>query len=121
MKPITYTMQFRGRVTSTRVDHLHLKLSAPSSALVTTIGPEGVRGTFEELPGGEAILESELSLGEQSTFDDSGTSSSATATSSAFAASKPAPSPPPQTQPSDTAPSSGRSREETASSPARKV
>jgi len=32
-----------------------------------------VRGAFEEVPGGDATLETELSLRERSTFDDAGT------------------------------------------------
>jgi hypothetical protein len=73
MKPITYSLQFRGRATSIRSDRLRLRLTAPSAALVTTVGPTGVRGAFEDVPGEEATFESELSLGGQSTFDDAGT------------------------------------------------
>src|SRR5207244_11958997 len=73
MKPIAYSLQFRGRATSPRSDRLRLSLTAPSTALVTKVGPDGVRGAFEDVPGGEARFEGELVLGEQSTLDDFGT------------------------------------------------
>jgi hypothetical protein len=75
MKPITFSLQFRGRATAVRSDRVRFDLAAPSSALVTTVGPEGVSGAFEDVPGAEAVLESELSFGGrgETTFDDVGT------------------------------------------------
>jgi hypothetical protein len=73
MKPITYALQFRGRASPLGSDRMQFMLTAPSSALVTSLGPDGVHGAFEDIPGGDAILETELSLREQSTFDDAGT------------------------------------------------
>jgi hypothetical protein len=73
MTPITYSLQFRGRASSIAADRLRLRLTAPSSALVTSLGPNGVRGALEDVSGGDATLEAELSLHEQSTFDDAGT------------------------------------------------
>src|SRR5437764_14333545 len=73
MKPIVYSLQFRGRVTSSGSDSIRLRSTAPSSAHVTTVGPNGVRSSLEELPGGEAVFESELVLGESSSFEDVGT------------------------------------------------
>jgi hypothetical protein len=73
MKPIAYSLQFRGRATALRSDRLRFELAAPSSALITTVGPDGVRGVLEEAPGGEATFEAELSLGEDLTFADAGT------------------------------------------------
>ena len=72
IKPIAYSLQFRGRASSIGADRIRFHLSAPSSALVTIVGPHGVRGAFEDVPGGEATLEAEISLGERSTFDDAG-------------------------------------------------
>jgi hypothetical protein len=72
MKPITYALQFRGRASSLGSDRTRFRLIAPSSALVTSLGPEGVHGAFEDVSGGEATLETELSFREQSTFDDAG-------------------------------------------------
>ena len=73
MKPITYSLQFRGRASSTAPDRMRLRLTAPSSALVTSLGPDGVHGAVEDVAGGEATLEAELSLREHSGFDDAGT------------------------------------------------
>ena len=75
MKPITFSLQFRGRATVVRSDRVRFDLTAPSAALVTTVGPEGVSGAFEDVPGAEAVLESELSFGGrgETTFDDVGT------------------------------------------------
>jgi hypothetical protein len=52
---------------------MRFRLTAPSSALVTSLGPDGVHGAFQDVPGGDATLETELSFREQSTFDDVGT------------------------------------------------
>jgi len=73
MKPIAYSLQFRGRASSVDSDRIRFRLTAPSTALVTRLGPHGVHGEFEDVSGGDATLEAELSLREQSTFDDAGT------------------------------------------------
>jgi hypothetical protein len=73
MKPITYSLQFRGHASSVGSDRMRFRLTAPSSALVTKLGRDGVHGAFEDVAGGDAILEAELSFREQSTFDDAGT------------------------------------------------
>ncbi len=73
MKPIAYSLEFRGRATPVGPHVLRMRLAAPSSALITTLGAEGVRGRLEEVPGGEATFESELSLSEHSSFGDAGT------------------------------------------------
>ena len=73
MKPITYSLQFRGRASPVGSDRMRFRLTAPSSALVTRLGPDGVHGAFEDVAGGDAALEAELSLHEQSTFEDGGT------------------------------------------------
>jgi hypothetical protein len=73
MRPIVFSLQFRGRARSIRSDRLRCTLSAPSSALVTTVGPGGISSAFEDVPGAEARLEAELSFGGRTTFDDIGT------------------------------------------------
>jgi hypothetical protein len=72
MKPITYSLQFRGRASPVGSDRMRLRLTAPSSALVTSLGPDGVQSAVEEVAGGDAALDVELSLREQ-TFEDAGT------------------------------------------------
>ena len=73
MKPLTYSLQFRGRASSARADVLRFRLSAPSSALVTTVGPDGLRGAIEDVAGRAAMLESELVLDGESRFHEVGT------------------------------------------------
>jgi hypothetical protein len=73
MKPIIYSLQFRGRASSVRSDVLTFRLSAPSSAFLTTVGHDGVRGSIEDLVGREALFESELMLDVPSAFREAGT------------------------------------------------
>jgi len=73
MKPIAYSLQFRGRASSIGSERILFRLTAPSSVLVTSLDPDGVHGAFEDAPGGDAVLEAELSFRDQSTFDDAGT------------------------------------------------
>ena len=69
MKPIAYSLQFRGHAARLHGDCVRLRLSAPSAALVTTIGAFGVRGRFDDVSGGEATLDAQLSLGRSRTVD----------------------------------------------------
>jgi hypothetical protein len=73
MKPITYALQFRGRASSLGSDRIRFRLTAPSSALVSSLGPDGLHGAYEDVAGGDATLETELALHAHSTFDDAGT------------------------------------------------
>ena len=62
MVPLTYALQFRGRATRSSARRIVADLSAPSSALVTNLLVEGIRGRFELAAGGEARLRCELVL-----------------------------------------------------------
>jgi len=73
MRPVIYSLQFRGQARRVRTDLLRLRLRAPSSALVTTVGAMGVGGRFVDAPGGEAFFRSELAFGDGSSFHDTGT------------------------------------------------
>jgi hypothetical protein len=73
MKPVTYSLQFRGQATPLGSKLVQLKLTAPSSALITTVGPMGVLGRFSDVSGGEAFLDSELVFDKESSFADRGT------------------------------------------------
>ncbi|MFZ1879834.1 MAG: hypothetical protein WAU41_06675 [Gaiellaceae bacterium] len=73
MKPLAYSLQFRGRVTSNDPRALRFRLTAPTSTLATTIGPDGIHSAFDESGGGEAAAEAELLLGESSSFFEVGT------------------------------------------------
>ena len=59
MKPIAYSLQFRGQATPLGSGLLRIDATAPSSALVTAIGALGVRGRFDDVLGGEAVLRSQ--------------------------------------------------------------
>ena len=72
VKPITYSLQFRGRATPLAPNLVRFELTAPSAAVVTTIGAIGIRTRFDDVLGDEAVLRSETSFDEFS-FDDRGT------------------------------------------------
>jgi hypothetical protein len=69
MRPIAYSLQFRGNATLLHEDRVRLRLTAPSAALVTTIDAAGIRGAFGDIAGGEAMLEAELTLGGSESVD----------------------------------------------------
>ncbi len=73
MRPVLYSLQFRGHAKPRTAAGLWLDLTAPSSAFVTTVGAHGVRCRFEDAPGGEAFLRSELRFVGGSSFEDVGT------------------------------------------------
>ena len=52
---------------------LRFRLSAPSSAFFTTVGPDGVRGAIEDVAGRDARFDAELVLDDQSRFHELGT------------------------------------------------
>lgn len=62
MAPLLYSLQFRGFATSISVGVLAARATAPGSALVTTIGEDGLRGRFESGESDEAHLESRLAI-----------------------------------------------------------
>jgi hypothetical protein len=72
MKPITYSLQFRG--TAAQLERgLRKEARAPGCALVTSLTPAGVEGTFSWAPGDdEAIFESTLAFTGGGGFDEEG-------------------------------------------------
>ena len=72
MKPIVFSLQFRGCARPLGTDRLRLTLSAPSSAVISRVGPGGLRSVLEDVPGAEAKLETELSFDDGAAFDDVG-------------------------------------------------
>jgi hypothetical protein len=62
MKPIVYSLQFRGQATPLGSGLLRIDLTAPSSSFVTAVSALGVRGRFDDVLGGEAVLQSEARL-----------------------------------------------------------
>ncbi len=73
MKPMTYSMQFRGHTREIAPGLLEAVLSAPSCAHFTTVGIDGLDGRFLTAPGGEARCDSHLRFADAETFDEEGT------------------------------------------------
>jgi len=73
MKPITYSLQFRGQ--AVELDGvLHKQASAPGCALITSLAHDGVAGSFVWSPGTEeAFFESELAFTDRDGFEEQGT------------------------------------------------
>jgi hypothetical protein len=72
VKPITYSLQFRGHAAE-RSAGLQKHARAPGCALVTSLGPDGVDGGFVWAPDGdEAYLESELVFTGDESFEERG-------------------------------------------------
>jgi hypothetical protein len=73
MRPITYSLQFRGQATE-RGGGLRKEASAPPCALLTSLGHDGVEGHYVWAPDDdEAFLASTVTLGDDGTFDEEGT------------------------------------------------
>ncbi len=73
MRPIAYSLQFRGRADPVAAHVLDAAASAPSQALLTTIEEGGVAGRFLPAPGDEAFLRARLVLSDGGAFDEVGT------------------------------------------------
>lgn len=71
MKPVTYSLQFRGVASTVAPGVVSLRASAPAGALTTTLDEAGVRGRFEPAPGDEALLEARMVIAED-TFEATG-------------------------------------------------
>src|SRR5690242_19555614 len=66
-------MQFRGHSTRLSPGVLIARAMAPSSALVTQVAADGVRGRLEPREGGEAHLECRLTFLDEGRFEELGT------------------------------------------------
>ena len=72
VKPITYSLQFRGRATPLSPGVLAARLTAPGWTLRTTIDRDGLHGSSEASAGEEAVLRSQLSFLNDHGFEESG-------------------------------------------------
>jgi hypothetical protein len=73
IRPIAYSLQFRGSVRELSERVLELRATARSQQLITTIDGAGVAGRVEFAEGEEALLVTRLMLTPDGSFDESGT------------------------------------------------
>ena len=73
MRPISFSMQFRGHATWLQPGVVLARATAPSSALVTLIDDGGVHGSVEVRDGEEAHLECRLTFVDDHAFSEVGT------------------------------------------------
>jgi hypothetical protein len=104
MKPIVYSLQFRGQASEIAPGVLRANTAAPSSSLLTKIGSDGLDSRFQSAEGDEARFESEVTFSTTQHSASRGRSTSVTATPSAFAPSAQAGSAPQSIRISSTAP-----------------
>jgi hypothetical protein len=73
MRHVAFSMQFRGQSTRLSPGVLTARATAPSSALVTQVEPDGVHSRLEVREGDEAHLECRLTFLDESRFEEVGT------------------------------------------------
>jgi hypothetical protein len=73
VKPLVYSMQFRGEASPISPGLLGMASTAPGGSLLTTIDDEGLHAYFEAAPGEEATFRSQLRFTDAVTFSESGT------------------------------------------------
>jgi hypothetical protein len=73
MKPIAYSLQFRGRLDEVSAHVLEASTTAPGSLPETTVGDDGVQGHFMAAgEGDEAVRQSRLVFDDDGSFDETG-------------------------------------------------
>lgn len=74
MRELTYAMRFTGRAepVGEAGNVLRAATSAPSGALSSTVGPDGLTGAFAAAPGEEASFESEVTFTGETSFQETG-------------------------------------------------
>lgn len=72
MKPLAYSLQFRGTAVNVSSHVLEARATAPSSVLATSVGEDGVTAHVHAEDGYEAVLESRLVFREDGSFDEIG-------------------------------------------------
>src|SRR5262245_44291382 len=76
MRQLIYVLQFKGNagpVEGGAANLLAARTSAESSAVTTTVGPQGVSGSLQPAAGERATFESTVTLADNGTFQESGT------------------------------------------------
>lgn len=75
MREVIYAMRFRGQAVPVGEvgNVLRAATSAPSSALTSTVGPDGLVGMLTPAPGDAATFESEVTFTGETSFQEVGT------------------------------------------------
>jgi hypothetical protein len=75
MRQVIYAMRFVGRATPVGPDGnvLRASTSSPSTVVTSRIGADGLSGTLEAIPGGEASFSSEVTFTGTTAFQETGT------------------------------------------------
>ena len=75
MREVLYALRFRGQAepVGTVGDVLKATTSAPSSTLISTVGPDGLTGTLAPGSGAAATFESEVTFTGETSFQETGT------------------------------------------------
>jgi hypothetical protein len=75
MRQIVYAMRFTGQATPIGADGnvLRASTSSPSTAITSHVGADGLNGTIEAVPGGEATFTSEVTFTSETDFLETGT------------------------------------------------
>ena len=73
MRPIPYSLEFRGFVSDGAPGVLRARATAPGTSFLTTIDEHGLAGWFAPIPSAEAVLEAELELGRDGSLEATGT------------------------------------------------
>ena len=75
MTQVLYVMQFKGKAAPANESGtlLKAKTTAPSCAVTTVVGSQGVSGTLQPIGGAEATFESVVTVTGEGIFQESGT------------------------------------------------
>jgi hypothetical protein len=75
MGQLIYAMRFTGRAVPTDAEGsvLNAATTAPSSSLVSSVGPDGLAGVLHPVDGGEATFASEVTFTGETSFQEIGT------------------------------------------------
>ncbi len=75
MKQVSYALRFAGQASPQNDEGTILKAatSSPSSAITTRVTATGLESSIDRIDGGDATFDSEVRIGEDGKFDESGT------------------------------------------------
>jgi len=73
MRPLSFSLEFRGFASAVRPGELRVRATAPSSSFVTVVSAEGLSGHVGSFGTDEAVLEARLVFSDGEVFDETGT------------------------------------------------